>query len=233
MKKWLLPAVASACCIALLVFIKTERRQKDSAPTLSEQPAHTEVTPSVEPQATDIPTSQIPKAIPKEHKPEATARPETGEAESEGFRLPPGTVLKSGTLETPWEMIATGGMRDHFKYQEARQLVDGLTPQALPGFRRCSARYVPPPEAAQLEWYEGMVILDIQSSDEGYEVVNASITDASLGDPALEECLLSVYKGLRMPATDIETGRRYRLEWPVVFRFGVKEEMPEAPQKEG
>lgn len=232
-RRWLL-VVSLVCCVVLFVFVTSRDEDEVGVQTLNAPPpARHEVATSSPPQVTGMSPPRTSRTPPETAKPDVSARSEAPVEENEGFRLPPGTVLKSGTSETPWDLIAIGGLRDHFKFEEARQLVDGLTPQTHPGFRRCSARFVPPPEIAELGWYEGMVVLDIESSDEGYEVVDASITDGSFGDTSLESCIREVYKGVSMPASNIEVGRRYRLEWPVTFRFGAKEEMPEGHQKEG
>jgi hypothetical protein len=135
------------------------------------------------------------------------------------YNLPPGTRLMSGTLDTPWELIAPTAMEDNFSFENIKGLEREMKPITRPRFLACVENYVPP-EAIRAEGsFNGIMVLDIQSSSEGYEIVDATLGDSNFADATLEACLRSVYKGVRAPLKTAEPNRRIRLRYPVVFGF--------------
>lgn len=148
------------------------------------------------------------------------------------FRLPPGTQLKTGTRETPWEWIAPADMETLFSYSEAKALVGGMHPATYPRFRKCGASYVPPPNIPLNSRWVGVLVLDLESSVDGYEVADATVVDATFGDPVLEACMRNAFRGTRFKAANTDPGRRYRMKWDLDFHIGMPEKQPELPPEE-
>jgi hypothetical protein len=144
--------------------------------------------------------------------------------------LPTGTRLKAGTIETPWELIAAGGLVDTFGPENGKALRDGMKAVSYPRFRECVTSYQPPSSVPPDGWFQGHMILDIQSSTEGYEIVDATLGEASFGDAELEACLRASYKGVRVQLTTADPNMRYRLDYPVAFAFGAARESPPQSQ---
>ncbi len=158
----------------------------------------------------------------------APARQAATEAIQPSNKLPAGTLLKTGTKETPWDLIAPGTVVDTIGPENAMELQRGMKVTSYPRFRGCAASYRPPESMKPNGWWEGNIVLDVESSADGYEIVDATVDKADFADDSLESCLRASYKGVRVRIPGLEPGKRYRINNPLAFAFGAKEKM-EAP----
>ena len=133
--------------------------------------------------------------------------------------LPPGTQLKSGTLQTPWELLAPGSVQDQFDLSGINTLSAGIQKESRPRLRKCLESFVPPEPVKKIGFFEGEMVLDLESSAGGYKIANVSLGSGSFSDSSLESCLKSVYSDIRIPFDGAEKNLRYRIKYPVVLDF--------------
>ena len=101
----------------------------------------------------------------------------------------------------------------------------GMTAATYPRFRGCAANYRPPESMKPNGWWEGNIVLDVESTADGYEIVDASVDQADFADNSLESCLRASYKAVRVGIPGLVPGKRYRINHPAAFAFGLKEKI--------
>jgi hypothetical protein len=188
-------------------------------------PARAVVVPSPSAEAPGPPQPPPSKRLVVERAPApAPAPPGGAAAKAQAISLPPGTLLKTGLKDTPWELIAPGSIGDTVGPENGMALERGMK-ATYPKFRACAANYRPPESMKSNGWWEGNVVLDVESSADGYEIVDATVDMADFADDSLESCLRARYKGVQVKVPGLEPGKRYRINYPVGFAFGTKEKM--------